>query len=66
MADCLSRWAYRAKALMDISMHCDAEETAEAKRIIESEAEAKCFVVMGSRAELAQVANEGGGHRTSH
>ena len=45
---------------MDISMHGDAEETAEAKRIIEAErlleeGEAKCFVVMGSRAELAQV-----------
>ena len=38
VADCLSRWAYQAgKAWMDISMHCDAEETAEAKRIIEAE-----------------------------
>ena len=61
MADCLSRWAYPAgKAWMDISMHGDAEETAEAKHIIEAErlseeGEAKCFVVMGSRAELAQV-----------
>ena len=61
MADCLSRWAYPAgNSWMDISMHGDAEETAEAKRIIEAErvqeeGEAKCFVVMGSRAELAQV-----------
>ena len=61
VADCLSRWDYSAgKALMDISMHGDAEETAEAKRIIEAErlleeGEAKCFVVKGSRAELAQV-----------
>ena len=61
VADCLSRWAYPAgKAWMDISMHGDAEETAEAMRIIQAErlleeGEAKCFVVMGSRAELAQV-----------
>ena len=61
VADCLSRWAYPArKAWMDISMHGDAEETAEAKRIIEAErlleeGEAICFVVMGSLAELAQV-----------
>ena len=61
VADCLSRWAYPArKACMDISMHGDAEETAEAKRIIEAEplleeGEAKCFVVRGSCAELAQV-----------
>ena len=61
VAHCLSRWAYPAgKPWMDISMHGDAEETAEAKRIIEAErfleeGEAKCFVVMGSRAELAQV-----------
>ena len=38
VADCLSRWAYRAgKAWMDISSHGDAEETEEAKRIIELE-----------------------------
>ena len=61
LADCLSRWAYPAgKAWRDISMQGDAEQTAEAKRIIEAErlleeGEAKCFVVMGSRAELAQV-----------
>ena len=61
VADCLSRWAYQAgKAWMDICMHGDAEETAEAKRIIEAEhlledGEAQCFLVMGSRAELAQV-----------
>ena len=61
MVDCLSCWPYPAgKAWMDISMHGDAEETAEAKRIIQAqrllgEGEAKCFLVMGSRAELAQV-----------
>ena len=61
VADCLSRWAYPAgKAWMDNFMHGDAKETAEAKRIIEAErlleeGEAKCFVVMGSRPELAQV-----------
>ena len=61
MADCLSRWAYPArKAWTDISMHGDAEETAEAKRFIEGErlleeGDAKCFVGMGSRAELAQI-----------
>ena len=61
VADCFSRWDYQAgKAGMDISMHGDAEETAEAKRIIEAErlleeGETKCFVVMGSSAELAQV-----------
>ena len=38
VADCLSRWAHPArKAWMDISMHGDSEETAEAKRIIEAE-----------------------------
>ena len=45
---------------MDISMHGNARETAEAKGIIEAahlleEGEAKCFVVMGSSADLAQV-----------
>ena len=61
VADCLSHWAYPArKAWMDISMHGDAEETADAKIIIEGErlleeGEAKCFVVMGSRAELGDV-----------
>ena len=45
---------------MTISMHGDAAETAEAKRIIRAErlreeGETKCFVVMGSGAELAQV-----------
>ena len=54
--NCLSRWAHPArKARKNISMHGDAEETAEAKRIIEAErllekGEAKCFVVMGSSA----------------
>ena len=38
MGDCLSRWAYPAgKAWMDISSHGDAEETKEAKHIIEVE-----------------------------
>ena len=61
VADCLSRWAYPArKAWMEISMHGGAGETAEAKRIIEAErlleeGEAKCFVVIGSCAELAEV-----------
>ena len=45
---------------MDSSMHGNAEETTEAKRMIEAECplkegEAKCFLVMRSRAELAQV-----------
>ena len=61
VAICLSCWAYQdGKARMDIAMQGNAEETAEAKRIIEAElllevGEAKCFVVMGSCAELAQV-----------
>ena len=60
MADCLSRWAYRAgKAWMDISSHGDAEETKEAKRIIEMEFAmeqegVKCFVVMANRTDLAK------------
>ena len=60
MADCLSRWASPAeKAWIDISMHGNAKETAEANRIIEAERllqeeEAKCFVVVGSRAELGR------------
>ena len=61
MADCLSGWAYLArKAWMNISMHGHGNETTEAKRIIGAErlleeGQAKCFVVMGSRADLAQV-----------
>ena len=61
MAECPIHWAYQAgKAWMDISMHCDAKETAEPKQILEAdclleEGQAKCFVVMGSSAELAQV-----------
>ena len=60
MADCLSRWAYLAgKAWMDISSHRDAEETEEAKRIIEMEKAmeqegVKCFVVMANRTDLAK------------
>ena len=60
MADCLSRWAYPAgKAWMDISSHGDAEETKEAKRIIEMEKAmeqegVKCFVVMANRTDLAK------------
>ena len=60
VADCLSRWAYPAgKAWMDISSHGDAEETEEAKRIIEMEKVmeqegVKCFVVMANRTDLAK------------
>ena len=60
VADCLSRWAYPAgKAWMDISSHGDAEETEEAKRIIQlekamEEGDTKCFVVSASEAELSQ------------
>ena len=60
MADCLSRRAYPAgKAWMDISGHGDAEETEEAKRIIEMEKAmeqegVKCFVVMADRTDLAK------------
>ena len=60
MADCLSRWAYPAgKAWMDISSHGDAEETGEAKHIIEMEKAmeqegVKCFVVMANRTDLAK------------
>ena len=60
VADCLSRWAYPAgKAWMDISSHEDAEETEEAKRIIEMEKAmeqkgVKCFVVMANRTDLAK------------
>ena len=59
VADCLSRWAYPAgKDWMDVSSHGDAEETKEAKRIIElekamEEDDTKCFVVMASKAELS-------------
>ena len=61
VADCLSRWAYPAgKAWIDISSHGDAEETEEAKRIIEMEKAmeqegVKCFVVMANRTDLAKV-----------
>ena len=60
VADCLSRWAYPAgKAWMDISSHGDAEETEEAKRIIEMEKVmeqegVKCFVVMANSTDLAK------------
>ena len=60
MADCLSRSAYPAgKAWMDISSHGDAEETEEAKRIIEMERAMEqegvnCFVVMANRTDLAK------------
>ena len=60
VADCLSRWAYPAgKAWMDISSHGDAEETEEAKRIIEMEKAmeqegVKCLVVMANRTDLAK------------
>ena len=60
MADCLSPWAYpTGKAWMEISSHGDAEETEEAKRIIEIEKAmekegVKCFVVMANRTDLAK------------
>ena len=60
VAVCLSRWAYLAgKAWMDISSHGDAEETEEAKRIIEMEKAmeqegVKFFVVMANRTDLAK------------
>ena len=60
VAECLSRWAYPAgKAWMDISSHGDAEETKEAKRIIEMEKAmeqegVKCFVVMANCTDLAK------------
>ena len=60
VADCLSRWAYPAgKVWMDISSHGDAEETEEAKRIIEMEKAmeqegVRCFVVMANRTDLAK------------
>ena len=60
VADCLSRWAYPAgKAWMYISSHGDAEETEEAKRIIEMEKAmeqegVKCFVVMANHTDLAK------------
>ena len=60
VADCLSRWAYATgKAWMDISSHGDAEETEEAKRIIEMEKAmeqegVKYFVVMANRTDLAK------------
>ena len=60
VANCFSRWAYPAgKALMDISSHGDAEETKEAKRIVEMEKAmeqegVKCFVVMANRTDLAK------------
>ena len=59
MAGCLSRWAYPAgNAWMDISSHGYAEETEEAKRIIEMEkvmeqGGVKCFVVMANSTDLA-------------
>ena len=60
VADCLSRWTYPAgKTWMDISSHGDAEETEEAKRIIEMENAmeqegVKYFVVMANRTDLAK------------
>ena len=60
VADCLSQWGYPAsKAWMDISSHGDAEETEEAKHIIEMEKAmeqkgVKRFVVMANRTDLAK------------
>ena len=61
VADSLSGWAYPAgKAWMDISSHGDAEETEEAKRIIEmgkamEQEGVRCFVVMANCTDLAKV-----------
>ena len=63
VANCLSRRAHPAcKAWMDISSHGVAEETEEAKSIIElqkamEEGDTKCFVVMASKMELSQGRN---------
>ena len=60
VADFLSGWAHPVgKALMDISSHGDAEETEEAKRIIQMDKAmvqegVKCFVVMANRTDLAE------------
>ena len=60
VADCLSRWAYPGgKAWMDISSHGDAEETEEAKRIIEMDKAMEqegviCFAVIANRTDLAK------------
>ena len=61
VADCLGRWAYPAgKAWMHISSHGDAEETEEAKRIIDMEKAMehdgiKCFLVMTNRTDVAKL-----------
>ena len=61
MADCLSQWAYPAgKAWINVCSHGDAEETGEAKRIIEVEKAieqegVKCFVVMANHTDLAKL-----------
>ena len=60
MADCLSRRAYPAsKGMMDVSVHGDEAETAEAKRIREmerlmEEEGVKCFAVMAADAPLGR------------
>ena len=60
VADCLGRLACLAgRAWMDISSHGDAEDTEQAKCIIEfekamEEGDTKYFVVMASKAELSQ------------
>lgn len=68
IADVLSRWAYPAgRALVDISMHGDAEETADAKAIIEEERACerstedtplRCAVVRSVFARMAPIAAE--------
>ena len=61
VADCLNRWAYPAgKACMDISSHGVAEETGEARRIIDMEKAieqdgVKCFLPMTNRTDLAKI-----------
>ena len=57
VADCLSRWGYLAsKGLVDVSMHGDEQETADARRHIQmkrpmAEEGVKCFVDMASRTD---------------
>ena len=61
VADCLSCWPYPAgKAWMDISTHRDAEETEEARPVIDMEKAldqdgVKCSVVMMNSTDLAKL-----------
>ena len=60
VSDGLSRWTYPAgRAWMDMSSHGDAQETEEARQIIDMEQAmeqdgVKCFVVMTNRTGLAK------------